>query len=359
MNNEGSVILGKALLKDSKLYIGLDVHKRSWSVTIYLESVFQKTFTQPPDADKLVTYIMKHYCGIDVSCAYESGRFGFSTQRKLEKAGWQCLVVNPGDIPRTSKQVLEKTDQVDSRKIAHCLQSGLLRGIYVPDLQQEDDRYIPRVRKLIWRDLTRHKNRVKGLLDYAGIKIPEEYDNPHWSQAFLRWLWNLKVKGGLQAALQAHLQQIDFCHELNLEYQQKMKGLLNESRYEKLSELLQSIPGIGPLTAATILTEVGDIHRFEHFNHFNSWLGLKPMSHSSGDNDHRGHLTYRANHVVRSALVESSWTLVRKDPVIGLYFHRKMTQIGPKRAIIAVARKLASRLYHVWKKEEMYKPGIN
>ena len=359
MNNEGSVIHGKALLKDSKLYIGLDVHKRSWSVTIYLESIFQKTFTQPPDPGKIIDHVQQHYAGVKVSCAYESGRFGYSTQRQLAKAGWECLVVNPGDIPRTSKQVLEKTDQVDSRKIAHCLQSGLLRGIYVPGLQQEDDRYIPRVRKLIWRDLTRHKNRVKGLLDYAGIRIPEEFDNPHWSQAFLRWLWNLKVKPGLQAALQAHLQQIDFCHELNLEYQRKMKDMLDEDRYEDTAALLQSIPGIGPLTAATIITEVGDIHRFAHFNHFNSWLGLKPMSHSSGENDHRGHLTYRANHVVRSALVESSWTLVRKDPAIGLFFHRKMMQIGPKRAIIAVARKLASRLYHVWKNKELYKPGIN
>lgn len=62
---------------------------------------------------------------------------------------------------------------------------------------------------------------------------------------------------------------------------------------------------------------------------------------------------------MRFALVESSWTLLRKDPAIGLYFHKNMTQIGPKRAIVAVARKLASRLYHVWKQQEEYKPGIN
>ena len=359
MNIKGSVIQGSALLKDRNLYIGIDVHKRSWSVSIFLESVFQKTISQAADGKVLLSYVEKNYPEARVSCAYESGRFGYSTQRILSSAGWTCLVVNPGDIPRTSKQVLEKTDPVDSRKIAHCLQSGLLRGIHIPSLEQEDDRYIVRVRKLIWRDLTRHKNRVKGLLDYAGIKIPQEYDSPHWSQSFLRWLWNLKVNTGLQSALHVHLQQIDFCHELNLEYQRKMKDLLQEDRYEEESRLLRTIPGIGPLTAATILTEVGDIHRFAHFNHFNSWLGLKPMSHSSGDNDHRGHLTYRANHVVRSALVESSWTLVRKDPAIGLYFHKKMLQIGPKRAIIAVARKLASRLYHIWKNKEVYKPGIN
>ncbi|MDZ7846952.1 MAG: hypothetical protein U5L96_09345 [Owenweeksia sp.] len=106
MNNEGSVIQGEALLKDSNLHVGIDVHKRSWSVTIYLESVFQKTFTQPPDQGRLVDHIQKHYPGASVTCAYESGRFGYGTQRKLEKEGWQCLVVNPGDIPRTSKQVL-------------------------------------------------------------------------------------------------------------------------------------------------------------------------------------------------------------------------------------------------------------
>lgn len=257
MNKESSVIRDEALLNGSTLHVGIDAHKGSWSVSIYLESVFQKTFSQPADPEKLIAHIQKYYPGATVCCAYESGRFGFSAQRILEKAGWRCLVVNPGDIPRTTKQVLEKTDQVDSRKIAHCLQSGLLRGIHVPSVQQEDDRYITRVRKLIWRDLTRHKNRIKGLLDYAGIKVLEEFDNPHWSQAFLRWLWNLKVKPGLQAALHAHLQQIDFCHELNLKYQRKMKDLLQEHRYQEQSRRLQTIPGIGPLTAATIITEVG------------------------------------------------------------------------------------------------------
>jgi transposase len=354
-----SVIPNRALLKDSNLYVGIDAHKRSWSVSVFLESVFQKTFRQPADPKVLIKSVQEHYPEVRVHCAYECGRFGYSTQRSLEAAGFQCIVVNPSDIPRSVKQKLEKTDQVDSRMIAECLQAGMLRGIHVPSRQQEDDRLLVRARKLVHRDLVRHKNRIKGLLDYAGIQVPEEYDNANWSQGFLRWLFNLKLPAGLKATLDLHLEQLDFCHSLETGYRSKARALTKEDRYREDARLLCSIPGIGKLSAVTLITEIGDINRFSGFPYFCSWLGLKPMTHSSGEKDHRGRLTIRANHHLRSLLVESSWVLVRRDPAMALYYHQKKIKIGSKRAIVAVARKLASRLYRVLKNKEEYRIGIN
>ena len=353
------VIQDRVLLKGSNLYIGIDVHKRSWSVSIYLESVFQRTFRQPPDPSTLIQYVQEHYLGVYIHCAYECGRFGYRAQRIMEAAGWNCIVVNPADIPRSLKQKIEKTDPVDSRKIAECLQAGMLRGIHVPSLQQEDDRLVVRVRKLVHRDLVRHKNRIKGLLDYAGIKVPEPYDNSNWSQNFLRWLFNLDLPEGLRTTLDLHLEQLDFCHSLETEYKRKIRAYSKKESYREDAQLLCSIPGIGKLSAITLLTEIGDINRFSGFPYFNSWLGLKPMTHSSGEKDHRGRLTFRANHHLRSLLIESSWVLIRRDPSLALYYHRKKLQIGPKRAIVAIARKLASRIYYVLKNKKEYQIGIN
>ncbi len=111
---------------------------------------------------------------------YEAGKFGFWIQRQLTALGIECLVVNPADIPKSQKDTLQKTDPRDARNLGLRLQSGVLRGIHIPDEQQEADRVFFRHRKRIWKDLTRCKNRIKGMLAFSGIDIPEQYDNASW-----------------------------------------------------------------------------------------------------------------------------------------------------------------------------------
>ncbi|MEJ7674971.1 MAG: hypothetical protein WKF59_20290 [Chitinophagaceae bacterium] len=79
------------------------------------------------------------------------------------------------------------------------LQSGVLKSIHIPDEQQEADRVFFRHRKRIWKDLTRCKNRIKGMLAFSGIDIPEQYDNASWSHNFINWLKAI----GLQTTKQA------------------------------------------------------------------------------------------------------------------------------------------------------------
>jgi transposase len=78
--------------------------------------------------------------------------------------GIDCLVVNPADIPSTHKDNVYKTDARDARGIGQALSSGLLRGIFVPDKEQEADRQLVRQRKKLWADLVRCKNRIKAFL---------------------------------------------------------------------------------------------------------------------------------------------------------------------------------------------------
>jgi transposase len=96
----------------------------------------------------------------------------FWIHRQLTALGIECLVVNPADIPKSQKDKLQKTDANDSRNIGYRLLKGELRGIHVPDEQQEADRCFFRHRKKILKDLTRCKNRIKGLLAFSGIDLP-------------------------------------------------------------------------------------------------------------------------------------------------------------------------------------------
>jgi transposase len=110
------------------LFIGLDVHKKTWAVTIQEERLIVKRFTIEADADLLISYIHKHYPKHEVECCYESCCCGYHIYHSLTAAGFKVLVVNPGDIAKGNKQSATKTDKVDSAHLAQELSAGRLKG---------------------------------------------------------------------------------------------------------------------------------------------------------------------------------------------------------------------------------------
>ena len=90
--------------KDTTVYVGIDVHKKQWTVTVLTDQVHHRTFSQPPEPLALKCYLDKHFPEANVTCAYEAGTFGYWIHRSLSEYGYQCMVVNPADIPTTSKE---------------------------------------------------------------------------------------------------------------------------------------------------------------------------------------------------------------------------------------------------------------
>lgn len=345
--------------KTKRLYVGIDVHKRQWSVSIFASSIHHKTFSQPPEPVALQSYLEKYFKTYEVICAYEACKFGFWIHKELSSFGYKCLVVNPADIPTTNKESSEKTDPIDSRKIARALQGGLLRGIHVPDSSTLGERQLFRYRKKLWSDLVRVKNRIKDKLLFNGIRIPPEFDNPYWSKSFLLWLTKVKYESThTRMTLDYLLEQYEMIYRHFLKVSIEVRKLHKLAKYKEDAKRLRSIPGIGPLTSVQLLIEIEDINRFRNFNHFNGYLGLKPMVHSSGENDRKGYMTYRSNHALRSSLVECAWTAVQRDPVMLGCYEELIKKHSKKRAIVKIARKLASRVYHVLKEKDEYEIGL-
>ena len=121
--------------------------------------------------------------------------------------------------------------------------------------------------------------------------------------------------------------------------------------------MLRSIPGIGPLVAAYIIAELGDIRRFTSFKKFAGYVGLIPGIHHSGDSEKNIGVSPRANRTIRSMIVEASWVSVRHDPVLQQYFRKHMGK-NSKAAIFKVARKLLSRVHAVIKSDTPYQIGL-
>ena len=341
------------------VYVGMDVHKASWNLGIYLNDLFVKNVHQKPNPSVMAAYLKQHYPGARYKAAYEAGKFGFWIQRQLTTLGIECLIINPADIPRSQKDTLQKTDPRDARNLGLQLQSGVLKSIHIPDEQQEADRVLFRHRKSIWRDLTRCKNRIKGLLAFSGIDIPEQFDNANWSHNFLNWLRQVEChQQSRRAALHYMIHQVEFLRKELLAISNAIRKMMREQRYKTNYYLLRTIPGIGPLTAASILVEIGDVNRFDTFYHLNSFVGLLPMEHSSGERENKSMLTVRKHRQLRSDLVESAWTAKRNDPAMALYFGEQIKRKDPKIVIIKIARKLLNRIRHVLLNQKPYECGI-
>jgi transposase len=153
------------------IYVGLDVHKKSWSVSIFSEHCEHKKFTQPPETDKLVHYLKRNFPGANYHSVYEAGFSGFWTHQQLRENGVNCIVANPADVPTTDKERTHKRDKVDCRKLARHLRAGELKGIYVPTRPQLEDRSLVRTRASLVKKQTRCKNQIKAFLFFYGIYL--------------------------------------------------------------------------------------------------------------------------------------------------------------------------------------------
>jgi transposase len=350
----------KSNFADQTIYVGLDVHKRSWNAALYLDDQYLRNIHQPPSVQALSSFLNSNYPGAEYRCAYEGGKFGYWIQRQLSSKGIQCLVVNPADIPSTHKDEVTKSDPRDARAIAMALQCGQLRGINIPTVQQESDRSLVRQRKKIWRDLVRCKNRIKGFLDYTGVVVPGRFDNSNWSRNFLQWLSEIQFEyESNRMTLSYMIREAELLRRELLSISNDIRKLMRSKEYKKMYYLLRTITGIGPLTAASLLTEIGDMKRFESFYQLNSFIGLLPSEHSSGEKEIRGRLTVRRHRQLRSDLVECAWTAKRTDPALSLFYSGQLKRgKEPKLIIVKIARKLLSRIRYVWLNEKPYEKAV-
>ena len=340
------------------IYVGLDVHKKSWSVTILTDEIEHKTFTQPPSPDILSSYLNKHFPGADYYSAYESGFSGFGHHRKLIELGIKNIVVNASDVPTTGKEKAGKTDKVDSRKIAKGLRNRSLDAIHVFDEASQDLRSFARMRHIMQRDLRRSKQRIKMFLFYNTISIPVELDNENWTKAFEAWLEQVKfpTERG-KTAFSFLLSNYHFQKKQIRQISNELRAYFRKFHKENYT-LLQSIPGIGPLSSIAIITELGDINRFHNINKLSSYVGLAPLTNSSGETERVGSISYRCNKFLRTILVEASWVSIRKDPAMLFYYRKHASKSNGKRAIIKVAAKLLNRIRYVLKNKETYELAV-
>jgi transposase len=340
------------------IYIGLDVHYKSWSVSLYSDEFELKTFSQPPQPSVLANYLQKHYPGANFKAVYEAGFSGFWAQRELALMGIDCRVIHPADVPTSDKDKRQKTDKIDSRKLAKAIKNNEVDGIYIPSIEMQEDRNLLRARQKTVRDKTRVKNRIKSYLKFQGISL-QEFDYRKWGKKYIKELKGISFSTSSGTlALVAYIHELEFLEEQENILDKQIKQLSQTVQYKENVSLLLSVPSIGLTSAMIFLTEIGDIKRFERLDNLCSFFGLIPNSHSSGDNERIGHITKRGNQFLKSILIECAWVAIRKDPALLQCYKELLTRMDANKAIIRIAKRLLSRIMHVLLKKDKYQLGV-
>lgn len=341
------------------VFVGLDVHKRSWSVSVYTEHGEYKTFTQPPEPEKLVCFLRRHFPAASYRVVYEAGFFGFWIYEELAERGVECVVVNPADVPTKDKEQRVKRDGVDCRKLARCLRAGEIEGIYVPSRGRLEDRSLLRARLSMGCKLRRCKNQIKALLYFYGIGVPEELEGRCWSVRFIRWLEGVRMRSRAgQMALRVLIEEFRHLRSIIVSLDREIRQLARSEAYRESVRLLRTVPGIGTFFSMLLLTELCEIGRFPSIDELSSYVGLVPDVHASGEREYVVGVTKRRRAYLRWLLIEASWVAVRKDPVLMMAFKEYCRRMKKTRAIVKIARKLLNRIRYVLKNRSEYVAGV-
>jgi transposase len=359
---------------------GIDVHQAFLAATILTSAGTKDTREFSTCLDGLLdlrTWILENRCE---RVAIEStGIYHIPTYTILE-GKVETIVANPLQIKNIPGR---KTDDIDSEWIAEVCLNGQIKPSYIPCREIRDIRELTRTHVKLTQSRTVLKNKVHKILQRAGVRISGGLsdifgksgvtilngilDGKTIDQIFneLKDKRIKNKKAEIKDAIKGELSQIDIfvikeCLETVKFFDAKIKEF--DSRIfqsliamQNKLEILMSIPGIGFTIAAAAIAEIGDIRVFSKPKNLVSWSGLAPAVNESAGKSSNGHITKHGNKYLRTILVQAANSIaIGKPNKLRFFYQRIKTKKGHKKAIVALARKLASIIHHLLTNNEKY-----
>jgi len=344
------------IIKGKQIFVGLEDSKKSWKLCVRSEGHVVHETSMPSDYENLRRYLLGRYPDCRVKLMYEAGFGGFWLHDRLESEGIEC-VVTPAHLVTQEKVNKVKTDRVDARRLARNLENGDYQFCRVPDRERREDRQLVRTLSQIGKLIKATKNRIRKFLDFHGLN--GDLPAGKWGDRRYRELSKLSLGGPLQKCLDAYLKMLEELQAHAKDLETALKELCNKERYRESVKSKQSLPGVGWLSAIRFTLEWGDLSRFPSGKEFGSFTGLTSSEYSSGESICRGSITKQGSRQVRAWLIQCAWRAIKYDPVLLSKYQSVRSNSGNERkAIVAVARKLAVRMRAVELSGEPYCAGV-
>ncbi len=298
------------------------------------------------DVDKIAEQAAR-WQGVRV--AIENGTHSSWVSRALAGAGCAVTVANPSRWRGTAHA--SKNDTNDAEMLARVVRVDpkLLFPIAHRSVEHQQDLALVRVRAQLVRARTQLINTARGVVKSLGARLPRADAEYFTAKSWTAVPTELRVAlTPLYRALAAITVQI---RSLDKKVQQ-----LSHARYPETARL-RSVPGVGPVTALTYVLTVGHRQRFTHSREVGAYLGLRPRQRQSGERDPQLGIAKNGDGYLRSLLVECAHHVLSRGPDSALKrWGLALAAGGKRRALVAVARKLAVLLHKLWTTGQSWRP---
>lgn len=346
------------LPRNYDIFIGIDVDKRSFAFTVQDHNSMSRSKKIPSNPEQLYNYIINNFNNQRVLCAYEAGPTGYNLYDYLVWKEQPCVMVSPASIPKASNERV-KNNRLDSERIVRYLKSGELKPLRVPSGPYRELRQLMGIRRNYSRQTTVAKQRIKALLLFEHLDNTITDAARYWSSAYINNLKTLPCSAVIRSKVDMLLSDLDYSRNQQLKVIKELKAFsISHPDINSYRHYLQSIPGIGFITALAILARIGDPSCLTSVREIGAFTGLVPKEKSTGDTIQHGSITHLGNSELRTLLIEASWVAIRRDTELCQFYHRIKSRhhprIAARKAIVAVARKLTQRVYKVLKEQRMY-----
>jgi transposase len=333
-------------MKKVILYVGIDIDDLYFHYAVFnkLTGEISEGKTKP-NSGQLIKHLERfRKKGVEIKCCYEATYCGYSLQRILTKHGFKTEIIAPSSIYRkTAKH--KKTDRIDAQELATQFAKEMLSFVHVPSEEETQDRSIIRTRSFLVDLRKSLKQHILSLCRFNGLDYKAENNTKeYWTKMHINWLFG-KVKSSrdeLKMNLDLLLKQLESLSQTIRDLEDQIDQLAESPTYKKRADALCCFKGIKTLTAMTLITELGDIKRFNHPMKLTSYCGMDLKEYSSGGNVKRYGITKMGNVFIRTAAIESC-QMSHLYQRVGEKLKLRRKDKDPK--IIAIAEKCQKRLY--------------
>jgi transposase len=272
--------------------------------------------------------------------------------------GTKVLVCNPNQEAWRWKNVKRKTDKDDALKLAKLAALDQLVPVHIPAVETREHRWLVKYRKTIVGRINRIQNNIRAIFTQHGLSLPTGHrcwtaEGMEYLHGQGKTLVDCPLAELWRGQLELELSEYERLSNVLKAIEEKLEQL---AKHDKRVQLLQSIPGVGRVTAEVIVTHLDKPERFKNARHVSSYAGLVPRRFQSGQMDRQGGITHRGSRLLRSALVECAWVMLRYNPWARELYQRlcRGQKNRKKKAIVAIARKLLVRCWAMLRDEKRW-----
>lgn len=303
-------------------HIGIDISKRDFYASFSELSEPVKFGNDRTGIDEFICFLQDNgfATGNTVIGMESTGSYHLLPALMCSRKGYRVNIINPLITKRQTQTTLRqvKNDKKDSKLIRYCTAKG--EGYIFAETEET----------LHLKALVRQRNYLSALRLRMKLK---QQNMEHRENCINRDITSVNLE--LHDILTVKIQELD-------------KQLLQYSR--ALQKLLQSVPGVGPQTAVSFISEIGDIRRFPSSKELTAFIGIDPRTHQSGTSiNGRGYITKRGSKILRTRLFNAASVAVQRPNLFRDFFLKKRNEGKPYRvALCAAMHKMIHVIYAVW-----------